>query len=110
VEDIAPPSWGQARPGGGADLGGHGPGSAYIKDIFARPLPADTPHHLVFTFSRDSVSFGVSDDRAVTVASQLGQRGTGGRHAHLRLRRHPHRGAHQSRRVQAGEQLLETVR
>jgi pimeloyl-ACP methyl ester carboxylesterase len=49
------------------------PGSAYIKDVFARPLPVEMPHHLLFTFSRDSVSFGVSDDRAVTVASQLGR-------------------------------------
>jgi pimeloyl-ACP methyl ester carboxylesterase len=47
------------------------PGSAYIKDVFARPLPVETAHHLLFTFSRDSVSFGPSDDRAVTVASQL---------------------------------------
>jgi pimeloyl-ACP methyl ester carboxylesterase len=47
------------------------PGSAYIKDVFSRPLPAGTAHHLVFTYRRNSTSFGVSDDEAVSVASQL---------------------------------------
>jgi pimeloyl-ACP methyl ester carboxylesterase len=47
------------------------PGSAYIKDIFARPLPSGTSHHLVFTYRRNSTSFGVSDDESVSVASQL---------------------------------------
>ena len=47
------------------------PGSAYLKEIFETPLPAETAHHLVFTFSRKSASFGPSDDQAVTVASQL---------------------------------------
>jgi len=56
------------------------PGSAYLRDIFYRdpdklaqhrPLPAQTLHHLVFGFQRNGRSFGESDDRTVSVASQL---------------------------------------
>jgi pimeloyl-ACP methyl ester carboxylesterase len=47
------------------------PGSAYLRGIFEQPLPPGTAHHLLFTFRRDSTSFGASDDEAVTVASQL---------------------------------------
>jgi len=56
------------------------PGSAYLRDIFYadpdrqsrhRPLPRGTVHHLLFGFQRDSRSFGESDDRSVSVASQL---------------------------------------
>lgn len=56
------------------------PGSAYLRDIFYadpdrqarhRPLPPGTTHHLLFGFQRDSRSFGESDDRSVSVASQL---------------------------------------
>ena len=47
------------------------PGSDFLRDLFATPLPSPTRHHLVFTFRRDRTSFGESDDQAVTVASQL---------------------------------------
>ena len=47
------------------------PGSTYLREIFEQPLAAGTPHHLLFTYRRDSRSFGASDDEAVTVASQL---------------------------------------
>ena len=47
------------------------PGSAYLREIFERPLAAGTNHHLIFTYRRDSSSFGESNDGAVTVASQL---------------------------------------
>lgn len=56
------------------------PGSAYLNDIFYadpdrqtrhRSLPPGTVHHLLFGFRRDSRSFGESDDRSVSVASQL---------------------------------------
>jgi len=47
------------------------PGSEYLTDIFATPLPPKTAHHLLFTFSRNSMSLGASDDGAVTVASEL---------------------------------------
>jgi len=47
------------------------PGSEYLRGIFAQPLPSGTSHHLLFTYRRDSTSFGASDDEAVTVASQL---------------------------------------
>jgi len=47
------------------------PGSDYLTDIFASPLPAKTAHHLLFTFNRNATSFGASDDQAVTVASEL---------------------------------------
>lgn len=47
------------------------PGSEYLQALFAEQLPIETEHHLIFTFSRDRSSFGASDDRAVTVASQL---------------------------------------
>jgi pimeloyl-ACP methyl ester carboxylesterase len=56
------------------------PGSAYLRETFYsdpdrmtrhRPLPPGTTHHLLFGFQRDSRSFGESDDRSVSVASQL---------------------------------------
>jgi hypothetical protein len=47
------------------------PGSDYLVDIFSTPLPDKTAHHLLFTFNRNSTSFGASDDQAVTVASEL---------------------------------------
>ncbi|APV51517.1 hypothetical protein BWI17_18570 [Betaproteobacteria bacterium GR16-43] len=47
------------------------PGSAYVKSLFAQPLPAATAHHLLFTFNRKEASFGGSDDTLVSVASQL---------------------------------------
>jgi len=47
------------------------PGSTFLTQLFASPLPAGTAHHLIFTFNRKSASFGASDDQAVTVASQL---------------------------------------
>jgi hypothetical protein len=47
------------------------PGSDYLADIFEKPLPRQTAHHLLFTFSRKAMSFGASDDEAVTVASEL---------------------------------------
>lgn len=47
------------------------PGSDYLKSLFARPLPAGTAHHMMFTHQRKQASFGASDDQAVTVASQL---------------------------------------
>lgn len=56
------------------------PDSAYLRDLFFiepdrrarhRPLPPGTTHHLLFGFQRDSRSFGESDDRSVSVASQL---------------------------------------
>jgi pimeloyl-ACP methyl ester carboxylesterase len=49
------------------------PGSDYITSLFSEALPKQTSHHLIFTFSRKSASFGASGDRTVTVASQLSQ-------------------------------------
>lgn len=47
------------------------PGSDYLKQLFATPLPKTTRHHLVFTFSRRTMGFGASNDQKVSVASQL---------------------------------------
>ena len=47
------------------------PGSEYQKDIFGHPLPPGMQHHLLFTYQRNSSSFGQSDDQGVSVASQL---------------------------------------
>jgi len=47
------------------------PGSQYQQSVFARPLPPEMQHHMLFTFQRKSGSFGESDDQSVTVASQL---------------------------------------
>jgi hypothetical protein len=47
------------------------PGSAYLRGLYAQPLSGGTVHHMMFTFRRDTTSFGASDDGAVTVASQL---------------------------------------
>ncbi len=47
------------------------PGSEYLRNLFAQPLPRRTVHRLLFTFNRNSTSFGASDDPTVTVASQL---------------------------------------
>jgi Alpha/beta hydrolase of unknown function (DUF915) len=47
------------------------PGSDYIKSLFTQPLPDGIHHQLIFTFERNSKSFGASGDHTVTVASQL---------------------------------------
>jgi pimeloyl-ACP methyl ester carboxylesterase len=47
------------------------PGCDYLRNLFSAPLPSDTEHDLIFTFARSKRSFGPSDDRVVTVASQL---------------------------------------
>jgi len=56
------------------------PDSRYLRDLFyqdpdimqrRRTLPRSVAHHLLFAFNRNSASFGASDDRVVTVASQL---------------------------------------
>lgn len=47
------------------------PGSEYQQSVFARPLPLEMQHHMLFTFQRKNSSFGESDDQSVTVASQL---------------------------------------
>jgi len=47
------------------------PGSDYQQNLFARPLPPGMQHHMLFTFRRNSSSFGESDDQGVSVASQL---------------------------------------
>jgi pimeloyl-ACP methyl ester carboxylesterase len=56
------------------------PDSRYLREIFyqdpdtlqrQRTFPRSLAHHLLFAFSRNSASFGASDDRVVTVASQL---------------------------------------
>jgi pimeloyl-ACP methyl ester carboxylesterase len=47
------------------------PGSSYLNSLFAQPLSPETQHHLLFTFARNSASFGVSSDRTVSVSSQL---------------------------------------
>jgi pimeloyl-ACP methyl ester carboxylesterase len=56
------------------------PDSAYNRGIFykdpdtrrqRRALPPSMTHHLLFTFNRNSSSFGESDDHSVTVASQM---------------------------------------
>jgi hypothetical protein len=54
------------------------PGSEYQRAIYAQALPAGTSHHLLFTFNRNSSSFGESSDRSVTVASQLLPQAQGG--------------------------------
>lgn len=47
------------------------PDSDYLRSLFAQLLPEGMKHHLVFTFRRDSGSFGESGDQSVTMASQL---------------------------------------
>ncbi|HEX5093473.1 MAG TPA: alpha/beta hydrolase [Burkholderiales bacterium] len=47
------------------------PGSKYLDSLFARALPPETRHTLLFTFKRNSALPGDSSDRTVTVASQL---------------------------------------
>jgi len=47
------------------------PGSEYQRDVLGHPLPPGMQHHLLFTFQRNSSSFGQSDDQGVSVASQL---------------------------------------
>jgi pimeloyl-ACP methyl ester carboxylesterase len=56
------------------------PDSRYVREIFyqdpdtlqrRRTFPRSLAHHLLFAFNRNSASFGASDDRVVTVASQL---------------------------------------
>ena len=47
------------------------PGSDYQQSVFAHPLPSGMQHHMVFTFQRNRMSFGESDDHGVSVASQL---------------------------------------
>lgn len=56
------------------------PGSPFLTELFftevgaettRKTLPMDITHHLLFAFRRNSGSFGPSDDRTVTVSSQL---------------------------------------
>jgi len=47
------------------------PGSDYLESLFARALPPETRHYLLFTFNRNSALPGESSDRTVTVSSQL---------------------------------------
>jgi len=47
------------------------PGSDYQQSLFAQPLPPEMQHHMLFTFQRNTSSFGESDDQGVSVASQL---------------------------------------
>ena len=56
------------------------PDSRFLREIFyqdpdtvqrRRTFPRSLAHHLLFAFNRNSASFGASDDRVVTVASQL---------------------------------------
>ena len=47
------------------------PGSDFLRTLFARPLPPQTKHYLLFTYRRNSALFGASSDETVTVASQL---------------------------------------
>lgn len=56
------------------------PGSAFLTEMFhadgepgesLKQLPEGVKHHLVFAFKRNRNSFGESDDRTVTVASQV---------------------------------------
>ena len=56
------------------------PDSRYVRELFyqdpdtvqrRRTFPRSLAHHLLFAFNRHSASFGASDDRVVTVASQL---------------------------------------
>jgi pimeloyl-ACP methyl ester carboxylesterase len=47
------------------------PGSDYLKSLFEMSLPTGTRHYLLFTFNRNTTSFGASSDGKVTVASQL---------------------------------------
>ncbi len=54
------------------------PGSEYQRAIYAQALAAGTSHHLVFTYNRNSKSFGESGDHSVTVASQLLPQAQGG--------------------------------
>jgi pimeloyl-ACP methyl ester carboxylesterase len=48
------------------------PGSHYLQSLFAVQLPKETKFHLMFSFRRNNVSFGESNDQTVTVASELG--------------------------------------
>jgi pimeloyl-ACP methyl ester carboxylesterase len=47
------------------------PDSEYLKSLFARALPPETRHSLMFTFDRNRALPGDSSDGTVTVASQL---------------------------------------
>jgi len=56
------------------------PDSRFLRELFyqdpdtvqrRRTFPRSLAHHLLFAFNRNSASFGASDDRVVTVASQL---------------------------------------
>ena len=56
------------------------PGSQFLTELFStgsgdkaaeRDLPDDVAHHLIFAFRRNPSTFGPSDDRTVTVDSQL---------------------------------------
>jgi len=47
------------------------PDSEYLRSLFARALPPETRHFLLFTFKRNGALPGDSSDRTVTVASQL---------------------------------------
>jgi pimeloyl-ACP methyl ester carboxylesterase len=56
------------------------PDSRFVRELFSqdpdtmqrrRTFPRSVAHHLLFAFHRNSASFGASDDRVVTVASQL---------------------------------------
>jgi pimeloyl-ACP methyl ester carboxylesterase len=56
------------------------PDSQYLREIFyqdpdtrqgRRTFPRSLAHHMLITYNRNSASFGASDDRVVTVASQL---------------------------------------
>jgi len=56
------------------------PGSPFLTELFfedgaakktRKHLPPDTDHHLIFAFQRNPRSFGESDDRTVTVDSQV---------------------------------------
>lgn len=45
--------------------------STYLASLFAASLPAQTRHHLIFSYGRRWTSFGPASDEVVSVASQL---------------------------------------
>lgn len=50
------------------------PGSAFISDLYRRPLPAEVPHYLLFSYSGRSGIMEANNDGAVTLESQLDYR------------------------------------
>jgi pimeloyl-ACP methyl ester carboxylesterase len=47
------------------------PKSSFLRELFARPLPDDLCHHLIFGYERNELRPGASSDKVIDVSSQL---------------------------------------